>query len=64
MGWLHSNGRRSGELAGGHGHYREAEVTPANDAATRIFGGNDTRWVKEYLLVPATAADLAHTDRP
>ena len=57
-----ATGRRSGEMIGGSGHYRETEVTPASDAATSLFGGNETRWVKEYLLVPATAADLAHAD--
>ncbi|MBV9948308.1 MAG: hypothetical protein JOZ69_15765 [Myxococcales bacterium] len=52
-------GRISGSMVGGHGHYRQIEVTPASGAASSLFGGNDARWVNEYLLTPATAADLA-----
>jgi hypothetical protein len=57
-----ATGRVSGELVSGKGHYRRYQVEPVSNAATALFGGNAPQWVNQYLLVPATAADLAGAD--
>ncbi len=56
-----ATGMVSGEQIGGRGHYRGFEVSPANEAAVKLFGSKDPRYVPQYLLKPATAADLKAT---
>jgi hypothetical protein len=53
-----ATGMVSGQEIGGRGHYRRYEVTPANDAAVKLFGNKDSKYVPQYLLVLATAEDL------
>jgi len=53
-----ATGMVSGEQIGGRGHYRGFEVSPANEAAVKLFGSKDPRYVPQYLLKPATGADL------
>jgi hypothetical protein len=45
-------GRRNTGMVGGHGHYDEVEVIPANNSAVALFGGNAPRYVRSYLLQP------------
>jgi hypothetical protein len=50
---VYATGRQSGQLiSGGHGHYRDLEVKPANSAAVRLFGNEKPQFVPEYLLRP------------
>jgi hypothetical protein len=53
-----ATGMVSGEQIGGRGHYRGYEVTPANEAALKLFGSKDARFIPQYLLKSASAADL------
>lgn len=53
-----ATGTVSGEEVGGRGHYRSYEVTPASDAAVRLFGSRHSRYVPQYLLVRPSAAEL------
>lgn len=54
-----ATGKVSGEEIGGRGHYHSYEVTPANDAAVKLFGGKASQFVPQYLLIAPTSADLA-----
>jgi hypothetical protein len=53
-----ATGMVSGEEIGGRGHYHRYEVTPANNAALRLFGGKDPKYVPNYLLKKASGEDL------
>jgi len=45
-------GRKATGMVGGHGHYDDIEVVPANDSAVALFDGNQPRYVRSYLLQP------------
>jgi hypothetical protein len=53
-----ATGMVSGSQMSGRGHHRSYEVTPANAAAVRLFGGHHSRYVPQYLLHTATGYDL------